>query len=222
MVTFNYSTEQYRFVRLVSDLFQVDALENLHVVHSKIADSASLEWKDESSSEFHKLFYSKLSLGKDNAWTEIIETYESFVKNEITKCIPGNFVVQKFPSFRVQLPNSRAINKWHCDSDKDHGHPEGEINIQVPLTIMHDTSATWVESVPGMQYFEPMNMVPGQYTIFNGNKCIHGNKANTTGLTRVSFDFRAIRRETLDAQITRNSATLGVKFAIGGYYKEVK
>ena len=222
MVIFNYSTDQHRFVSLVSNLFQVDALENLHIVQSKLVERSNLEWKDESSSEFHKLFYGKLSLGKNDAWTEIIETYDSFVKNEISKRIPGDFLVQKFPSFRVQLPNSRAINKWHFDSDKDHGHPEGEINVQIPLTVMYDTSATWIESVPGMQDFKPMNMIPGQYTIFNGNKCTHGNKSNNTGLTRVSFDFRVIRRETLEAQTTRNSATLGVKFAIGGYYKEVK
>jgi hypothetical protein len=222
MVTFNYSAEQYGFVRMVSELFQVDALESLHIAHSDLVERGNLEWKDESSSEFHKLFYGKLSLGKENAWTEIIEAYDSFVREEISKRISGDFLVQKFPSFRVQLPNSRANNKWHYDSDKDHGHPEGEINVQIPLTVMYDTSATWIESVPGMQDFKPMNMVPGQYTIFNGNKCTHGNKSNTTGLTRVSFDFRAIRRETLEAQITRNSATLGVKFAVGGYYKEVK
>ena len=222
MITYDYCTKQYNFISLVSDLFQVNALESLHTVQSKIANGSSIEWKDESSSEFHKLFYGRLSLDKDNVWSEIVDVYDSFVRDEVSKRVPGEFLVQKFPSFRVQLPNSRAINKWHCDSDKDHGHPEGEINIQIPLTVMYDTSATWIESVPGMHDFKPMNMVPGQYTIFNGNKCIHGNKTNTTGLTRVSFDFRIIRKETLAAQNTRNSATLGVKFTVGGYYKEVK
>lgn len=222
MITYDYCIKQYNFISLVSDLFQVNSLENLHTVQSKIANGSSIEWKDESSSEFHKIFYGRLSLDKDNMWSEIVDVYDSFVRNEVSKRVPGEFLVQKFPSFRVQLPNSRAINKWHCDSDKDHGHPEGEINIQIPLTVMHDTSATWIESVPGMHDFKPMNMVPGQYTIFNGNKCIHGNKTNTTGLTRVSFDFRIIRKETLAAQNTRNSATLGVKFTVGGYYKEVK
>lgn len=222
MLTFSYSTEQYKFIKLVSDLFQVESLENLHIAHSKLSGRESSEWKEESSSEFHKIFYGRLNLEKEDAWTDIIETYESFVKNEVSKRVPGDFLFQKFPSFRVQTPNSKAINKWHYDSDKDHGHPEGEINIQIPLTVMHDTSATWIESLPGMRDFKPMNMFPGQYTIFNGNKCTHGNKENTTGLTRVSFDFRIIRREILEAQSTKNSATLGLKFAVGGYYKEVK
>ena len=31
-----------------------------------------------------------------------------------------------------------------------------------------------------------------EFIVFNGNKCIHGNKLNDTGKTRVSLDFRII------------------------------
>jgi hypothetical protein len=219
MLTFDYSIEKYNFIKIVSDFFKVDPLENLHIFYSDI--DKNFEWKEESSSIFHKMFYEKLSLGNSNEWKEIVDVYDSFVKNELNKHIFGDFVVQKFPSFRIQLPNSKAINKWHFDSDEDHRHPEGEINIQIPLTVMHDSSATWIESIPGMKNFTPINMFSGQYTIFNGNKCTHGNKVNKTGLTRLSFDFRVIGREKLESQQTKMSATTKTKFSVGGYYKEI-
>jgi hypothetical protein len=44
-------------------------------------------------------------------------------------------------------------------------HPEWEINFQVALTDIYDTQATWVESVPGLKDFSPMEMKYGEYYI---------------------------------------------------------
>lgn len=224
MKIYEYNKNNYRFDEMLKDLFSVPALELMHVFHSGTSLNNSAEWREESDGRFHQLFYSKLNLrGPGKPWQEIIEVYDSFVKNEIRNKLndEADFLVQQFPSLRVQLPNSQAIHKWHFDSDVDHGHPTGEINIQIPLTVMYDTSATWIEAVPGMGKFTPMNMFPGQFAIFNGNKCTHGNKSNKTGLTRVSFDFRVIPKKTLEVQIPNKSATFGIKFSNGGYYKEL-
>ena len=47
---------------------------------------------------------------------------------------------------------------------------------------------------------------------------MHGNKDNTTGETRVSFDFRVI---PISRYIDSNHNTINTKipFSIGGYYK---
>jgi len=224
MNIYSYDRSSYNFNELLTSLFEVPSLELLHVFHKNMIQTGNIEWKDESDSKFHKIFYSKLNLkGPGNRWNEMIDCYDRFVKNEIKSKLDSNteFLVQQFPSFRVQTPNSKAIHKWHYDSDEDHGHPIGEINVQIPITVMYDTSATWIESIPGMSNFAPMNMFPGQYSIFNGNKCTHGNKKNETGITRVSFDFRIIPKKVLENQRLNTSATLGMKFTIGEYYREM-
>ena len=127
-------------------------------------------------------------------------------------------VYQAFPSFRVHIPNDQAIHKWHHDSDENHNHPDWEINFQVALTKMWDSNAMWLESVPGLGDFKPVEMEVGDYTIFYGNKCAHGNKENKTGKTRVSIDFRVLPYDKYDESSAKNSATAGTKFVIGQYY----
>ena len=48
-------------------------------------------------------------------------------------------LVQKTPTFRIQLPNNVAVVKKHYDSDLDHRHPKGEINFVYALTDMYDS-----------------------------------------------------------------------------------
>ena len=106
-------------------------------------------------------------------------------------------------------------------ADKDHQHPDGEINFQIALTEMKKTYCTWVEPVPGCNYYVPLEMSPGEFYIFNGNKCTHGNKNNISELTRISLDFRVIPVSALKENKTLNkTATTKVSFAPGGYYKE--
>jgi hypothetical protein len=224
MKIYDYDRNLYGFNRMLRELYNVPALEVIHLFVEDMSYKTSVEWKEESDGKLHQIFYSRLNLrDPKNVWQEMVNEYDSFVRNEVKNKLNSDveFLVQQFPSFRVQLPNSQAIHKWHYDSDVDHGHPTGEINVQIPLTMMYDTSATWIEPVPGMGTYTPMNMFPGQYAIFNGNKCTHGNKVNNTGLTRVSFDFRIIPKKTLESQSTSKSATLGVKFSNGEYYKEL-
>mgnify|MGYP003154613124 FL=1 len=128
---------------------------------------------------------------------------------------------QKFPTFRVHLPNLKSVNKWHHDSDEDHRHPDGEINFHFGVTDCFDTNAIWVESEPKKEDFEPINIKYGEFAEFNGNKCTHGNKTNVTGITRVSFDFRILPVSKYIKGKNKTSATQSNKFEVGEYYKEM-
>ena len=66
----------------------------------------------------------------------------------------------------MHLPDKKAVNKWHYDSDDDHRHPEGEINFQIALTDSLDTQAMWIESVPGLRDFFPVNLKENQFVLY--------------------------------------------------------
>tara|TARA_R110000765_G_scaffold418200_1_gene521472 strand:+ start:660 stop:1418 length:759 start_codon:yes stop_codon:yes gene_type:complete len=183
-----YNSKVYPFQDIVAKLFNVDDLSKVHILDLELTKQEPLVQENEAETFFHKTFYGKLNEG----WKELTDTYESFIKNELSKHIKGSFVYQKTPTFRAHVPNQTAVSKWHYDSDPNHGHPDWEINIQIPLTVMRGTAATWVETVPGLGNYESMDMKYGEYVIFDGNRCTHGNYPNNTDKTRVSFDFRII------------------------------
>ena len=212
-----YNYDNYNFNRMIADLFAVDTLTKLHFLESDLCDVDLLEQSNEAETFFHNKFYDKLREG----WPEIEKTYEDFVLNEVSPLFKEDFLYQQFPSFRVQVPNQMAVSKWHYDSDKDHRHPDWEINFQIPLTIMYSTSATWIESVPGLNDFSPMNLSLGEFAIFNGNKCRHGNKINKTNKTRVSLDFRVLPISRHNKETDKKSY-YGRKFVEGGYYKRFR
>ena len=183
-----FDISDYPFHHIVADLFQVDDLSGVHLLDLNLTKQKLLVQENEAETFFHKTFYKKLNEG----WSELTDAYQNFITNELSKHITGPFIYQKTPTFRAHVPNQTAVSKWHFDSDPNHGHPDWEINIQIPLTEMKDTAATWVETVPGLGNYQPMNMEYGEYVLFDGNRCTHGNYPNKTGKTRVSFDFRII------------------------------
>ena len=173
-----------------------------------------LKFENEASTKFHKIFYEKLN----NNWTEFEELYECFIKNEISKLFSDNCFYQYLPSYRVQIPNEKAIHKWHFDT-KDHKHPDGEINFCLAITKMENTTAIWAETSPGKKDFFPMEIDYGQYFNFNGNKCTHGNKINTSENVRISFDFRILPKSRYFLNEKTTSVTSKKKFIVGEYYK---
>jgi len=180
----------------------------------------NLDSSNESKTEYHSAFYKRLNHDGPFSWTEIIDAYHGILREVVSPLVNKEFIYQTFPSFRVHVPNYKATYKWHYDSDIDHRHPDGEINFQIPLTVMYGTSATWCESVPGLGDYKPMNCHPGQLVCFNGNKLTHGNKINETGLTRVSLDFRILPRDKYFPERNLTSVTKGTDFKVGGYYSE--
>jgi ectoine hydroxylase-related dioxygenase (phytanoyl-CoA dioxygenase family) len=217
MIKVKYNTSKYKFSEMVKDLFQVTDLQYLHLERKDLHPNDILVFDNESKTKYHNKFYQKMN----SHWPALKNSYDLFIKNEITKYVKEDFIYQYMPSFRIHLPNDKAIHKWHYDSDSDHLHPEWEINFQVALTDMYNTQATWVESVPGLKNFKPMEMCYGEFYIFNGNKCTHGNKENTSGKTRISFDFRVLPKNKYNPT-SKESVTAKKKFLLGEYYREVK
>lgn len=210
----DYDLGKYNFVSLFQELFGRKDLENLHLDLDKEYEFFSSPGSD-SDTKFHKVFYDKMRAG----WPEFLNLYNLFMKTNIAPLMGATdkLIYQKWPSFRVHLPNNVAVGGWHKDGD--YNHPTGEINFILPLTNMFESNATIAESEPGRMDFRQLTSIPGQVVQFNGNQCIHGNLPNRTGVTRVSFDFRAMLPERYNTAHELTSLSKGNKFLIGHYYE---
>jgi len=216
--TVEFDTKKYTFKNLVSDVFHIEKLEKIHELRKDLLPTESLNLYTESSTKFHDTFYTRLN---DN-WTEFYEMYDGFIHNEVTKLFDEPFHYQKWPTFRVHIPNDQAVHTWHSDGDALHKHPKGEVNFFLPLTKCYGTNTVWVESEPWKLDFQPLEGDFGDYWKFDGNQCMHGNKPNKTNLTRVSFDFRVIPLSKYDSSWNSDSPTSHTKFVVGEYYKELQ
>lgn len=215
-----YNTQKYKFKELVQELYQIKELDNLHSlfqVEYLVPEGIEGLGKD-TDSKYHSMFYNKIRGG----WSEFTDMYSSFIKEYvIPNTDPTIEIYQTFPSYRIQYPHSKAITTLHHDNDANHKHPFGEINILLPITKMFDSNTIWAESKPNAKDFAPMNTDYGEIIIWNGNKCNHFNKANETGKTRISMDFRVLPNKYYDPNYGLNSATTGKKFIIGDYYSKI-
>lgn len=217
---YTYDTSKYKFRELVSDLYQVDTLEDIHKykIEWMKDEYKRLNVHNENTTDFHHLFYKRLN---DN-WTEMYESYEKFIHDEILPIMDERFHYQYLPSFRIQLPDeNQAVHTWHSDSDQLHNHPDGEINIWLPLTKCYNTNTMWIETEPFRLDFEPLEGEYGNFWVNNGNKCMHGNKPNLEGKTRMSFDFRIIPLSKYNPNHEMKSESHSNKFIVGEYYKEL-
>lgn len=216
MCKLNYDLNEYKFVELVTKLFDCE-LKKLHTIKKNEYDVFTEVGKD-SNTEFHKKFYKRL----DEGW-EIQEEYEKFVKNVVLPFLGlQEAMVQKFPTFRVMLTNNVAIVVKHHDTDHLHKHPDGEINFIMGLTDMYESNTVHVEKMPRLGEFEDITLKAGETICFNGNKCDHYNEINKTGNTRVSFDFRILPLNYYNKNYDKTSASTNTKYIEGCYYKRIK
>ncbi len=208
---FRYSQSNYPFVEYISNLFDYYELEILHTKWHKEYELFNKPSQD-SNTIYHKVFYDKLRSG----WEGFNNLYKSFINEFIQEKIGQPIIYQKWPTFRVHLPNNLAVGAWHTDSDFN--HPEGEINFILPITKMFESNTVIIESEPGLKDFRQIELKPGEVFMFNGNKCTHGNLPNRTGRTRVSLDFRVMKRSDY-TENNKHSVTTGTKFVLGEYYE---
>ncbi len=172
-------------------------------------------------SDFYDIF--------DNDYT-FLHKYINFIKDNIQPLFNETLVIQKTPNIRFHLDGCSNIGRRDTDTrseiigvhyDGEFGHPEGELNIVLPITDMYDTNSIYYESEPGsnVDYDEYCNMTlkKNQFYMGNLNKCKHYNRINKTGKTRVSFDFRVIPYSKFK-NCEVESATSKMKFSIGEYY----
>ena len=214
---YDYDKNAFGFINLISSLFDCDDLQELHKTEVYEYDFFGEPGKD-SDTVFHTKFYDKMR----NGWPEFLGSYQKFIREFIAPLVGANdrIIYQKWPTFRVHLPNNVAVGGWHRDSD--YNHPPGEINFIVALTPMFESNTTIAESEPGKMDFHQLELEPGQVVRFDGNRCTHGNLPNKTGVTRVSFDFRVLMPEDYDSSYGQTSLSKGNKFLIGHYYEEMK
>jgi len=216
MCKLKYDIKKYKFIEYVETLFK-SKLNNLHNIQQHKYEVFTQVGND-SNTEFHNQFYKRL----DEGW-EIQDEYDKFINNEILPFLGLNeAIVQKFPTFRVMLPNNVAIVINHHDSDDLHKHPIGEINFIMGLTNMYDTNTVNVEIMPRLNKYEKILLNAGETICFNGNLCNHHNEINKTGETRVSFDFRILPLNYYEENYNKYSASTNTKYIEGGYYKRVK
>ncbi len=197
----SYDTERHPFGQEIARILRVpaDVLHLVHVTRADLLPRGPLTAATETRTGFHDLVVAATT---GSATSTARDVY------------------QAFPTFRLQLPGERAVHTWHYDSDPDHRHPDWEINFQIALTDMLGSRATWIESVPGLRDFAPMELTVGQFAVFDGNRCLHGNRPNDTGLSRVSLDFRVLPWSRYAAQTSRRtSVTAGKRFVAGEYYE---
>lgn len=221
---YNYNIEKYNFKNYIENLFCIEDLSNIHTL-SEISTNQLFSNENDDSTKLHSIFYNKLNAG----WDEFMNTYKSFIKNVIMDIYNVNSIIyQSKPTFRIQLPNNIAVGGnekdstekygWHKDSDPEYNHPLTEKNFIIPLTNSKNTSSVYIETYPNSNEFTPAIMNVGEVFNFCGAKCVHGNKPNITGKSRVSFDFRVMLKEDYDVTYSKNSKLSNKKFIIGEYY----
>lgn len=205
-----------KFVQLVEQLFGCE-LNMLHLVKEN-EYSLFTEIGKDTDTEFHRKFYEKLN----SNWDEIYAEYDSLIKNVVLPYLGlSEALVQRFPTFRVKLPDNVASSTKHYDSDPLHKHPTGEVNFIYALTDMYDSNSLNVEKMPRLEQYETLDLKAGECISFNGNKCTHFNEINQTGKTRLSLDFRILPFNYFDASYEVCSATKQSKFDETGYYKRI-
>lgn len=161
--------------------------------------------------EIFDLAKSKLSNGN------FYNTYLGLLRHLQKNFFKEKIIIQSKPTLRVHIPNNISVGSYHRDSD--YGHPEEEINIWLPFNKSVNTSALWLESVPNKRDFKPYNLDYGEILIFN-SRLTHGTEVNTEDHSRLSMDFRVIRKRNFINKPTVSPKN-NIKFNLGGYFREL-
>ena len=225
---YSYDQNKFPFEKIVKDLFDINELHDIHLILDNLNSNALFTNQNDDTTLIHSIFYKKLNSG----WEEFTNLYYEFVKmimNDIYN--ETSIVYQASPTFRVQLPNNIAVGGndkdlperygWHKDTDDQYNHPNFEKNFILPLTNSSDTASVFIETYPNSDEFIAASMKVGEFFQFNGGECIHGNKPNKTGKSRVSLDFRLVASSDYNQTYSKTSKITNQKFVVVGYYKKI-
>ena len=210
-----YNIGKFNFREKIQKHYNV-AFESFHIAH----DYKLRTRETDQQTEFHKIFY--------NSWdndSELRNMYDDFMIKVVKPMFDNDEIVyQAKPSFRVQLPNNLGVGEFHKDSkyreDKEWVKKIKEQNFFLPLTNAKNTATIWVESEPDKGDYSPMDCEYGDLVMWDGANLTHGNKQNKTEFTRVSMDFRVMKKENY-SESSAVSINTKIPFRIGGYYKTI-
>ncbi|MFD1047647.1 hypothetical protein ACFQ1S_19945 [Kibdelosporangium lantanae] len=198
-----YDTHVYDFLGKVRKIFGGIDLSCMHHSFQVIPPAGA----GDQATEVHEQFYA--------AFDELRPTYEDFLRDEIMPLFNEDLCAQAVPTFRVSGPGGTAVSEFHRDSDFH--HQVGTVNFWVPMTPAFDTNTVWVESAPDRGDYQPAEVNPGEYLQFDALSLRHGNMPNTTGVCRVSFDFRVVPRSRF-VSTGLKTVSSSTDLELGAYY----
>mgnify|MGYP003644835820 FL=1 len=211
----NYDNSKYDFRPFIKECFEIKFLDMIH--ENNPTYDVFKEFGPDVQTWYHETFYKYL---KNENGDRMQKMYDKLIKEVILPYLGlKKALVQKFPSFRIQLPGNKAVAKMH--NDHSLGHPVGEINFTYSLTDMRDTNTIYIEDMPRTSNFLPINLIENNNICFNGNLCMHYNEINETGKSRMSMDYRILPLEYMP-KIDIFSHSTKQKFVDGGYYKLIE
>ena len=218
---YKYDEPRFPFYSIIQKIYNVNGLP-LELIHTtKSTPAYQVTFNTDTSTDFHKTYYSSIY------YNEVINIYDTFLREYIIPIFNEDIVVQKEPSFRICLPNNTALGKCETDTDSeiigmhcdgDYNHPSEEINFMLTITGQKNSNSCYIETQPNRADFFPVKLNRGEFMSFYGNRCRHYNMVNVTGKTRVSFDFRVIPYSHYK-EVDRSSVHSNRKFCIGEYFK---
>lgn len=207
MIKLDYNTNDYPFLE---ELGLIYGTKELNILHEQYKFDL-LKRENDQKTEVHKKYYDNFSYIKP--------IYDDFVKEQIMPLFGEPVVYQKIPTFRIQAPNNLGVGEWH--KDKQYNHNQNEINFFLPFTDAFDTNTIWAESEEDKGDYSPLEAHYGEFIMWEGVRLTHGNKLNTTNMSRVSVDFRIVPFSKWSVQ-EGEAINTKVKFDIGGYYELCK
>jgi len=207
MIKLNYNSEQIQFRECIKEALQISGhLEDIHT---------SFEWEvmtreTDQNTPLHKLYY-------QNFESMVSPIWEKFVSEVIAPQMSEDFLYQKIPTFRVQLPGNVAVGEFHKDSK--YGHQNGAMNLFIPFTKLNKNNTVLVESSPDSDKYFPLLCEYGELFIWDGVNTKHGNTSNSSDVTRVSVDARVVPLSIANSMPQAESINMNTPLAEGGYYK---
>jgi hypothetical protein len=202
----SYDVGRFPFAEVVASILDVETLSTV----GRDSGYDLLSRERDQQTAFHECFYRSVD--------SFLPLYRRFLVEYVNPLVAEEIVFQRVPTFRVHLPENVAVGTFHVDSD--FGHGPGEVNLWLPFTDAWDTNAVWIESAPGLGDYQPAAVRYGEVLVFSGVGLRHGNRLNTTGHTRVSVDFRVLRRSEYRPRDDA-SVNAGLRFRIGEYFAEL-
>ena len=210
-----YDTKEYDFRGVVENYLVNADLENLHKTDKfeKQLTAGSGDYGDQKQA-LHRRFYN--TMDEDPTF---ISLYRKFVKEYVQGLFEEEIYYQRYPTFRIHQPDNICVFEWH--KDKNFGHSEYEHNIFMPITKAYGNNTIWAESEEDKEDYAPMEAEYGEIILWRGARLKHGNKNNDTDQTRVSFDFRVLKKSDFNEDKVSKSLTRDVEFSPGNYFTEI-